>query len=495
METSCPKAPLWTRVFFIMNQNLNDNLDCKRGSVAELLAIALPMVISSACEVIMTFTDRLFLSKLGPELMNAAMGGGITCFMMMTFVFGLTGFSTAMVAQYLGAGKKDQCAKVTAQTLIICLAAYPLILLASPIGIWLFRFSGVAEEQLIHQIAYFNILIYAVIIGMVRNALSCFFSGIGKTRIVMIAAMASMLVNIVMNYVLIFGKLGFPAMGIRGAAYGTIAGGICGVIILIAAYFGPKNSRQYNVKHSFRFNANIMKRLFKFGYPAGVEFLLNLLAFNAMILIFHSHSLETATAVTILFNWDMVAFVPLIGVGIGVTSLVGRYMGASDPDSAHRATISGLKTGWAYSAVMLVLFAGFPGFMVEIFRPNETSEVFETAAPIALFLMRTVAFYVMAQAVIIVFSSALRGAGDTFWTMCISVGLHWLLVPTAYIMLNVFNASTQTTWVTVILVFVAFTFCFYLRYRHGKWRSIKVVHHEEEDLIPPHEGFHETPDI
>jgi len=478
-----------------MSKSLQEHLVRKQGSVPELLAIALPMVISNACEVVMTFTDRLFLSKLGPELMNAAMGGGITCFMMMTFFLGLTGFSTAMVAQYLGAGKKDQCAKVTTQALIICLAAYPLILLASPFGIWLFRFSGVAPQQLIPQTAYFNILIYAVIIGMVRNVLSCFFSGIGKTRIVMIAAMASMLVNVAMNYVLIFGKLGFPALGIRGAALGTITGGICGVIILTAAYFGPKNSRQYNVIHSFRFNPDIMKRLLKFGYPAGVEFLLNLLAFNAMILIFHSQGLATATAVTILFNWDMVSFVPLVGVGIGVTSLVGRYMGASNPDSAHRATMSGLKSGWVYSAVMLVLFIGFPGFMVEIFRPNQASEVFEAAAPIALFLMRTVAVYVMIEAVIIVFSSALRGAGDTFWTMCISVSLHWLLVPVAYIMLNVFGTSPQAAWLAVIGVFIAFTFLFYLRYRAGKWRSIKVVHHEEDDLIPPHEGFHETPDL
>jgi MATE family multidrug resistance protein len=238
-----------------------------------------------------------------------------------------------------------------------------------------------------------------------------------------------------------------------------------------------------------------MKRLLKFGYPAGVELLLNLLAFNAMILIFHSRGSATATAVTILFNWDMVSFVPLIGVGVGVTSLVGRYMGASNPDSAHRATMSGLKVGWVYSAFMLVLFVGFPELMVEVFRPGEPNEIFDNAVPIALFMMRTVAFYIMIEAVVIVCSSALRGAGDTFWAMCISVSLHWILVPVVYIMLNVFNASPQSAWVAVIGVFVVFTIFFYLRYRRGKWRTIKVIHHEEDDLIPPHEGFHETPDL
>ena len=79
----------------------------------ELLAIALPMVISQTCDTIMMFTDRLFLSRLGPEQMNASMAGGLTCFVMMTFFLGLTGYSTALVAQYLGAGRKDRCATAT----------------------------------------------------------------------------------------------------------------------------------------------------------------------------------------------------------------------------------------------------------------------------------------------------------------------------------------------------------------------------------------------
>src|SRR5829696_1085244 len=91
------------------------------GGVREMLAIAAPMVASSACETVMTFTDRLFLSELGTEYMSAAMAGGLTCFMMTTFFIGLTGYSTALVAQYLGAGKKENCAIVVTQALLIAL--------------------------------------------------------------------------------------------------------------------------------------------------------------------------------------------------------------------------------------------------------------------------------------------------------------------------------------------------------------------------------------
>lgn len=480
-----------------MSYDSQQKIKMKPGGIRELLVIALPMVISSACLVVMTFTDRLFLSKLGPEQMAAAMGGGLTCFMMMTFFMGMTNFSTALVAQNLGSGRKEKCAYVFTQALIICIAAYPIILLLRPIGPWIFSVSGTDQVQLVYQVQYYNILIYAVIISLVRNALSCFFSGVGKTRVVMLSAMVSMAVNIAMNYVLIFGKFGFPAMGIRGAAIGTIGGGICGLACLAAAYLSPKNRNAFNVTKAFRFDWSIMKPLLRFGYPAGLEFFLNLTAFNVAIMIFYSRGADTAAAVTILFNWDMLSFIPLVGVQIGVTSLVGRYMGAGQPETAHRAAISGLKCGWTYSAVMLILFVGFSGQLVEIFRPDDSAKLTDftqNIAPMALFLVKTIPFYIMMEAVVIVFSGALRGAGDTFWAMCISVSMHWIIVPVLYIMVKLLDMSAEAGWVAFISIFMLFAGLFYLRFKSGKWKSIKVVDYEEEVPIP-HSDFHETPDL
>jgi len=472
-------------------------LKIKPGGVRELLAIALPMVISSACEVVMTFTDRLFLSKIGSEQMAAAMGGGLTCYLMMTFVMGMTNFSTALVAQNLGSGRKEKCAYVLTQSLIVCLIAYPIILLLRPAGIWMFEFSKVEEIQLVPQVQYYNILIYAVIVGLVRNSLSCFFSGIGKTRVVMLSAMGAMAVNIAMNYVLIFGKYGFPAMGIRGAAIGTIVGGVFGLLCLTAAYFSPRNRKAFGVAKAFHFDWTIMKSLLRFGYPAGLEHFLNLLAFTIAIMIFHSEGADTSAAFTILFNWDMLSFIPLIGVQIGVTSLVGRYMGASEPATASRAAMSGLKIGWAYSALMMIMFVGFPEQLVEMFRPEDPLKLTNFAnniKPIALFLIKTVPFYIMLEAVVIVFCGALRGAGDTFWAMCISVSQHWLIVPIVYIIVKKTNLSAQWGWVAFIIIFMLFAGVFYLRYKSGKWKNIKVVTPEEEALAT-HDGFHETPDL
>lgn len=433
------------------------------------------MVVSHACDTVMVFTDRLFLSRLGPMHMNASMVGGLTNFVAMTFFIGLIGYTTALVAQNLGARRKEQCAKATAQALLIALIAYPLILLARPLIHFGFAKSGIASEQLDLQTQYFDILVYGTILTLLRHCLSSFFSGIGRTRIVMISALSAMVVNVGVNYVLIFGKLGLPALGIQGAACGTIIGSVFGLTVLALVYFGRAIKQEFQVLRAARFDRAMMEKLLKFGYPAGVEMFLNLVAFNGLIMAFHRHSPVTATAVTIMFNWDMVAFVPLIGIEIAVMSLVGRYMGAQQPDTAHRATLSGLKTGWVFSACVLVLFVFLPQQLVMLFKPQQADTLFTQAMPMAVHMIRIASLYVMIDAVILVFSGALRGAGDTFWAMCASVGLHWFLVAVQLVFLYGLNLSPETTWLALVLVFLTFSSVFYLRYRSGKWRNIQVL--------------------
>jgi MATE family multidrug resistance protein len=239
-----------------------------------------------------------------------------------------------------------------------------------------------------------------------------------------------------------------------------------------------------------------MGKLWRFGYPAGVEMFLNLLAFNGMILIFHADGLVTATASTIMLNWDMVSFLPLLGLEIGVMSLVGRYMGAGSPDTAHRATLSGLKSGWLYSAVILVLFAVFPHSLVDVFRPPYDDPAFQAAVPTAVFMIRVASLYVLIEAVVVVLIGALRGAGDTFWAMCISVSLHWALVPILFVILHILEWSPEAAWVALVGTFLMFSVLFYLRYRSGKWRTLRVVQTTRELIATDHDlDFHATADL
>lgn len=447
----------------------------REGGIAEVLAISLPMVISHACDTVMVFTDRLFLARLDPELMNAVMGGGLTSFMMMSFFIGLIGFTTALVAQHLGARRKKDCAVVLTQAVIFACAAYPLILLLRPAAYRLFAIMGVGHGQLQPQMLYLSILLYGSIISLVRTGVSGFFTGIGRTRIVMAASVAAMITNVCLDYVLIFGKFGFPALGIRGAAYATIAGGVVGLMILCAAYFSSRNREEYGVAWSLRFDRALAMKLFRYGSPTGLEMVLNILAFNAIVMMFHSLGPVAATAATIVFNWDFVSFVPLIGIEIGVTSLVGKYMGAGQPGTAHRAVMSGLRLGMFYSAVIFVLFTGFPEMLVAVFKPSAASAVFASATPIAVFMVRLASVYVLVEAMLCVFIGALRGAGDTLWAMRMSVILHWAMVAVLAAILRVLRMPPEAGWTAMVAFFLVFSGLVFMRYHGGKWKNIRVV--------------------
>jgi MATE family multidrug resistance protein len=468
----------------------------KDGSISQMIFIAVPMMISQACDTVMIFTDRLFLSQLGSEFMNASMGGGVTSFMMLSFFIGLMSYSTAMIAQYLGAKMKNKCSSVLTQTFVLCFIAYPILLCFIPLSNIFFKLLGISQVQLKLQNIYFSILMYASIISLLRFCISYFFSGIVRTRVVMLSSFIAMIANVIFNYIFIFGKLGMPMLGIRGAAYGTIIGSLTGLVVLLVAYFNKNNIKEFSILDSFKIDLKLIKKFLHFGFSTGSEMFLNVLAFNLMILIFHSHSQATATAATIMFNWDFIAFIPLLGVGIAVTSMVGRFKGAKRLDIAHKSVMSGFKIGTFYSSIILILFLVFPDFLVNIFRPNVDNSFFNEAFDMAVFMMRVASVYVLVESVFIVFIGALRGAGDTFWAMIISVSLHWIIAFMAFLTLKIFKIDPTITWVISVVLFFLFSFIVFFRYKTGKWKEIEVLQYDKENLdVLAAESFHESKEL
>ncbi|MBN8525095.1 MAG: MATE family efflux transporter [Planctomycetes bacterium] len=476
-----------------MSTTIDDR--AQTGSMREVLAIAAPMVISTGCDTVMIFTDRLLLAQLGPEHMNAAMAGGLTSFVTGTFFIGIIGFATALVAQHLGAGRRERCAIATAQAAIIALAAWPLLLCLRPAVHALFASSGVSPTQLALQTEFFDILNAFAGLMLLRGAFAGFFSGIGRTRVVMVSTITAMAVNIVANWLLIFGHAGLPAMGIRGSAWGSVIGSACGLVVLLAAYYAPAMRAAYGTARAWRFDRSEMATLLRFGFPGGIEMLLNLVAFNGIIMAFHARGPETATATTLMFNWDLVSFVPLIGLQIAVMSLVGRAMGARQPEVAERVVRSGLRLGWIYSGTVLIAFVGIPDLLVGVFRPGHPDPLFDAAAPLAATMIRIAAAYVLVEAVVTVVSGALRGAGDTVFTMWLSVGIHWLLLPVAVGGLHLLHLPPVVVWSTQVAAFMLCSGLFWLRWRSGKWRTIAVVAPVAAAAALDHDqDFHEPPD-
>ncbi len=454
---------------------MNNTKTYVSGGLKEMLIIALPIIVSQSCDTLMVFTDRLFMSKLGAVQMNAVMSGGLSIYMMICFFTGIIGFSTALVGQYLGANRKEMCSITAAQSFVLAIIAYPVVLLLKPLVYKLFNIMGLSPEQMVYQSVYFNIMVYGTIIGLLRSVLTSYFSGIGKTRIIMVSMLITMVVNVVVNYIIIFGRLGFPEMGIRGAAYGTLIGGFTGLLVLFVAYLKKQNLEEFHIKQSWKWRPDVMKKLLWFGTPPGVEQLLCIIAFNSIVLIFQSHSAVSAIAASITFSWDMVSYVPLMGIEIAVTSLVGRYMGARRLDLAEKSAMSGIKIGLIFSIIVFILFLGFPGLLVDVFKPKQFDPVFADARSLSIIMIRLATIYVTIEASIVVFIGVLRGAGDTFFAMIVSTTMHWMMAIGIFVSLRYLNISTQGAWGIAVGTFFLMGIVFYLRYKSGKWKEIELV--------------------
>lgn len=450
--------------------------------------MAVPMVISNSCDSFMTATDRYFLSRLGSDEMAACMAGGLFSFTVMALPIGLVGYSTAMVAQRMGAGRHESCAQVLRQALIFCLMAYPVILCLLPLGIAFFGWTGVSDEQRIHQDPYFSILCAGSIVPMVRIALGNFFTGLGRTRVVMVSSFTTMIFNVAANYLLIFGGFGIPAMGIRGAAIGTLLAGLVGIAVLLISFFHSEHRAWMKWREGI--HRPTLKEILRKGFPAGLEIFLIVMAFSIIIMAFHAHSRVTAAASTIVFNWDMMTFIPLMGLEISITSLVGRYVGAGDLSAVHRVVMSGAKVGVSYCAIVAISFAFFPEPLVMVFRPDRGDEVLEQSLPMAITMLRIASIYVLIEALIVVFAGALRGAGDTFAAMVISVSIQWSLAIALVLSLHVFGMHPVTAWWILTILFFLMCTPFWLRYRSGKWKEKLPEFHSGE--APVH-GVAEAP--
>ena len=439
-----------------------------------IFSIALPMVLSQATDTVMLFADRLFLSRLGKTYIAASMSGGLTSLVVQSLFLGIIGYVNAMVAQYYGAGKNENCARTVSQGMYLSLVSYPVLLAIIPHIYRFFSFMGHTESQILLEYSYFRILIFGSVLGLFRTAVNGFFIGLGKTRIVMTANIAAMVINVPLNYIFIFGKLGFPAMGMEGAALGTVCGGFGALVIMAGIYFGPRYAKEFGTRTNWRFNLPLTKTLARYGVPAGFEFFINIAAFNIFLQLIHSYSEDVAAAVTITFNWDLVAFIPMIGVGVATTTLVGQYVGAGDYVGARKATWLAYRIALSYAGFMILMFLTQTGTLVSVFTSG-FSDTGGNVVSLAKTMLRLAAMYTFFDATNLVFSGALRGAGDTKWVMWISGTLHWLMVTGVIVCIKVIKLSPVGTWLFFIGFIVALGGSMLLRYRFGNWERFRIV--------------------
>lgn len=435
-----------------------------------LFNLAWPSLIENLLQTMLGFVDLVFVGQLGPDAIAGVGLGTQTMFLLQVSFMGLAIGNTALVARAVGAKDKHEAERIAKQSLVL------VTVLSAVIGIVGFFFSdsiihlfGVTDSVatisggFLRIISTFSITLGVMLVG------GGTLRGSGDTRTPMVITGIINVINIVLDYLLIYGNFGFPQLGAIGSAVATTTARAVGGLMILYVLFKRGSILKLPVRGGWGFHRDSIARIINIGGPSAMEqfiMQLGLLVFNVLAVSLGTRELA---AQQITFNIASFSFLPAFAFGVAALTLVGQNLGAKNPARAEQSAIQALKSGTAWMIVMGVGFLVWRGFLVGMYTNDP--EVQRLGEMCLVFLALAQPF----QSVGIVLGQALRGAGDTRATMMYTfVGVWVMRVGMGYLLGIVLGLGLFGMWIAWIGDFIARGVLVFLRFRAGHWKTIRV---------------------
>jgi MATE family multidrug resistance protein len=445
------------------------------GGVYEILQVSLPIMISQGSLSLMLFTDRYILAGVGEAEPSASMTGGFLATLISVFFVGVLTYITPLAGQYLGAKEPKNSSVAFTQGLFLTGAIYPFLLIAGFfIAPQYMDSMGIPREEAHLAIDYFNVVNSGSIINLINVAISCFLSGIKLTGVVMMINVVGMILNAPLTSYCVHNlSLLSP---VQGAGFATVTSSFIMMVFFIAILLWHPKMKPYCLSEAWSIDKKILKILVRYGSPTGGEFFLAFFAFSTFVSLFHSYGPHEALAMTITFNWDLVSYLPLWGLNIGMMSLVGIAMGAQDIKRAQRIAQSGALIAVGLSTIYTFVFWFGSDWMVRSMLPPNPNHDHGPVFVLAKSMVQMVSLYAWANSANMVCSAVLRAAGDTKICFLFTIIGDWMMLLSVWLAIKKFQLDPLYTWY-IFVCFVGFISMLYLlRYRQGVWKSIQVIH-------------------
>ncbi len=451
-----------------------------KGTSRELLTLAAPLILANSFATVQFTVDRAFLSQYDPDAMGASMPAAMVFWLFFTLIQGTAGYVSTFVAQYTGAGRPLRIGPAVWQGIYFSVVAGCVFWVLWPLAPYLFDTSIThhAPKLASLETAFFRSLCPAVLPMALIATLTGFFAGRGDTWTVLAINAFGTFGTVFFDYAMIFGHFGFPQLGIVGAGWATAIGSWMSASLAMLLFFQTKYRIEFATVSGWRIDIDLMKRLLKFGGPAGLQWALDALSFTLFIMFVGRLGDAEANATSLTFTLNMVGFLPMQGIGQTIAILVGQRLGENRPDLAERSTILGARWTVGYMVTVALIYVLFPNTLMWGFRPPDGSESLEEwkkVVAIVPTLLICVAAYSLADSLNVTYSFALRGAGDTRYVTILTFALAWpcMIIPT-YLLVT-YGGNIYWAWSFASFYISVMAFCFWLRFRSGKWKSMRVI--------------------
>lgn len=435
----------------------------------KVLAVAWPVVVANLLQSLALTVDLVMVGALGPVALAATGVATQVFYVGMVVASGLAAGATALVARAIGAGDKEGADRTAAVSILLALvASLPLVLVAFFLDAPLLRALGADESVVGPGALVLRVLAFGIPGNMVIMAATGALTGAGDTRPGLLVGLGVNVVNIVLDYVLIFGKLGAPEMGLAGAAAATtVSFSLGGLAFLVLLWRGRRPLALG--RGGFEGAGTQARRLLRVGAPAAVEQLVLSLGFTAYLVLILRFGADALAAHQIGLRVQSFAFMPGFGFAAAASALVGQGLGRGSAPDAE-------SDGWASIGLgFLVMMAlSIPMYLLAEPLARLFTASDETLA-LGVLWIRAIVLAMPAIALHFGAAGALRGAGDTRWPLFVSFAGLWLVrLPLAYFLAITLDWRMIGIWAAYIVEYYARAIVTTLRFARGRWKTMRV---------------------
>jgi MATE family multidrug resistance protein len=452
----------------------------KRGwlghaGAGELLRLAWPFILSNGCWTMQLAFNRVLLSRAGCDGIGAVTVGTMLYWTPVCLLSNVAAYASILVAQYLGSGQLQRVGPAVWQGIHFSLAAGLAFLGLVPLAGPLVALAGHNPDLRALEAYYFGQLGFAALPTLVAAAVNSFFAGRGDSRTVLFVNGTGLAVNCVLAYAFIFGCWGFPAWGIGGAGLATTIGSLASALLGLALMLRPCHNATYHTWSGWQLDLALMRRLLRFGFPAGLMVALDYFAFALFLLLVGRLGPVELAATSIAFTLNLIPILPVLGLSQAVAVLVGRRLGEGRPELARRTTWTGLCVAMSYTAGIAIMLCTIPEVLAGAFHVEGGTTSWGDVMRHLSVLLRFVAVYSLFDCLTYVLSSALRGAGDTRFVTAAALGLSWPVMVLPSWLSAHFGWGLYWPWTFASLYVVLLSLTVLARFRQGRWQSVRVI--------------------
>ncbi len=442
----------------------------------ETLRLTLPVFFELLISSLFGMVDMMMVGNSGPSHITtpAIAATGVTNQVMLIGIAlaqAMSAGGTAMISRYVGAGREERIPKVVKHImlLMIVLISLPFLFLTQWKAKSMMAFIGAEQDTINVGSRYFRIVTAGFFFQSLNLGLFAAMRGSGDTRTPMLINIGVNLLNVIGNYVLIFGKLGFKPLGLTGAGISTSLSHLVAFVILVVLLSSKKHKVRLDLDKGFSFDRNIMDNLLRVGGPAAIEqvgFRLGVVMFIKIV-----SGLGTVAYAThqIASNIISLSFAPGQAFGIAAATLVGRSLGEERVDKADRFIVESKRLALISSIFFGLIFFFFGRTLVGFYTKD--ARIIDMSGNV----MKIIALIQPFQGLTFAIAGGLRGAGDTVSTLIVTIiGVFLIRISLAHLFINKIGLGVTGAWLAMLFDQIVRWFGISLRYRTGKWKSIKL---------------------